>query len=198
MEKYNKENIEDDLWDSHQSFINHLMKKYGPVPYDYFVDKSCSSRNAKNSRSSEGLVIHHKDENKASMLSDQKYALKAPFKYQKAERLVYCNLLEHLILHLKIFKNNPALGLGGMINYMIPTINDYYNGWRPKQGNLDKIYSVLDDNLDGYISILIELGQEAFNYPWLDKRVNKEKMSKGSDGKIVQIVYDKLKDSMIL
>lgn len=193
MQKYDKYDIEGDLSSSYRCMVNHLRKKYGPVPYDYFVNESCKTVNSKNSRTSEGLVIHHVDEDKAIMLSERSYAVNSPFKYQKANRLVYCNLLEHLILHYLIFENTgTSFGLGGAINHMVPAINDYYNGLKPKQEYQKKIYSVLDDNFEGYISVLIEIEGEAFMYPWAYKRASKENLSKGTDGKIVDKIYKEL------
>ncbi|MCC3161039.1 MAG: hypothetical protein K4H23_04950 [Mollicutes bacterium PWAP] len=54
--------------------------------------------------------------------------------YQKADRLVYCNLLEHLMLHIKIVENPKPLikkilvGEGGINNFLIPELNDIYSG----------------------------------------------------------------------
>ncbi len=71
------------------------------------------------------------------MLSTPTYAKKNPFDYQKADHLVYCNLLEHLVLHIKIVEYpNPAQnagetcgGIGGIIyNYIVPELNDIYSG----------------------------------------------------------------------
>lgn len=56
-------------------------------------------------RKSEGLYCRLIDENKANMFTDGKFAATNPFEYQEASRLVYCNLLEHLILHVKIAEN---------------------------------------------------------------------------------------------
>jgi hypothetical protein len=197
MEKYDNYAIECDLVGSYRCLVNSLRKKYGPVPYDYFTNESCKSTNSKNNRAKDGLVIHHVDENKVAMLSDPETAAKEPFKYQKAEKLVYCNLLEHLILHYKIFEGKGAFGIGGALNYIIPAINDYYNGWKPDKGNLAKIYSVLDDNFDGYISILRDFYLEASMYPWIERRVNKERLSKGTNRKIVDKIYQKLCDTLV-
>ena len=75
------------------------------------------------------------DEDKAIMLSNDKFAAANPFEYQKANRLVYCNLLEHLLLHVKIAENpnaqaneNELPGIGGAINFICKDLNDIYAG----------------------------------------------------------------------
>lgn len=43
-------------------------------------------------------MIHHMDENKSVCLT----VGHSLWEFQKSYRLVYCNLLEHLLLHIKI------------------------------------------------------------------------------------------------
>ena len=84
--------------------------KYWRYKHNYFKDTACKTKNPFVTRTNEGLFCHHIDEDKAIMLCDDKFAVNNPFEYQKADRLVYCNLLEHLLLHVKIAEN-PALML---------------------------------------------------------------------------------------
>lgn len=197
MQKYTKDDIECGLSYSYQCFVNQLLKKYGPVSGDYFLTESCKSPNTKIKRASEGLFIHHIDENKAVMLSRPAYAKLAPFKYQKANRLVYCNLLEHLILHCLIFKEYGVFGLGGAVNFIIPEINDYYAKRESGRKSAKEVYSVLEDNFDGYISILADLEENASWMPGFKKKVNQRSLSKGTDGKVVDIIYEELGARML-
>ena len=87
---------------TYSQLVEHLLDKYGRSTCDYFYRNNCKSKNPKVSRASEGLICHHIDEDKAIMLSTPKWAAKCPFEWQKADRLVYCNYLEHLLLHIKI------------------------------------------------------------------------------------------------
>lgn len=55
------------------------------------------------------------------MLSHLEYAQKNPYEWQKKENIVYCNLLEHLFLHILICENpsadkntNEKVGFGGV------------------------------------------------------------------------------------
>lgn len=200
MRKYDYYDIEAVLGGSYRCMINDLLKKYGPVPYDYFTNESCKTHNVKNSRTKEGLFIHHVCENKAIMLSDPEYAIESPFEYQKANKLVYCNLLEHLILHYLITKEalnkKPSKlgimpGLGGAINNLIPMINDYYAG---KEVKNHKLYEVLDDNFEGYIRILVAFRCLAIEFFFMEKRLKKERLAKGSNGKIVDKIYKELEN----
>lgn len=102
--KKNKE-ILNLLYKSYIECCDYLKKKYGKVNGNYFLTESFKSVNSKIKRTKEGLYIHHLDEDKAIMLSNKEYAIKNPYKYQLHDRLVYCNLLEHLILHIKIMEH---------------------------------------------------------------------------------------------
>ena len=193
--------IEGDLCDSYRSLVNHLLKKYGAASCDYFVNENCKTVNPNISRSKEGLQCHHIDEDKAIMLSSPQYAIKNPFKYQKADRLVYCNILEHLILHVLIVREptkksanfGELVGVGGAVNNLIPRINDYYNGYEFKKEYSIKQNEVLVDNFDGYVQILQELLSLVFEKPYLSRHgVTRERLSMGHDGKINQEIYDRL------
>ena len=61
-------------------------------------------KNMKVSGTNEGLYCRRIDidEDKAIMLSDSKYSINNSCEYQKTSRLVCCNILENLILHIKI------------------------------------------------------------------------------------------------
>ena len=49
-----------------------------------------------------GYEVHHIFENKALNLSNQLYAIQFPFIYQEPSNLLYCDLLEHYLLHILI------------------------------------------------------------------------------------------------
>jgi hypothetical protein len=120
--------------------VDFLREKYGPVPADYFdqesfdkymLGKTKTIKKNKVSRTEEGLHCHHVDEDKYATLSGpEKVKLQnAGFEHQKKERLVYCNLIEHSIAHVKIAIENQELneagymlGVGGYINFMRPSI----------------------------------------------------------------------------
>ena len=74
---------------SYDEYVKKLLEKYGPVPFDYFVNSNCKTPNQKIKRSAEGLEIHHIDENKVADLSNKNVAQGESFEYQKASRLVY-------------------------------------------------------------------------------------------------------------
>ena len=123
---------------SYVEYCDYLQGKYGKSKYNYFSTNW--SRNPKVSRTKEGLFTHHKYENQGIMLSEAKYAKNNPYEWQLAENLVYCNYLEHLLLHIKIFKEDKLdlrrgiiTGVGGVVNFLVPTLNDIYSGWEPKQ-----------------------------------------------------------------
>lgn len=120
-----------DVWNmSYEDYVQHLIKKYGAATCNYFDEngKVIASRTW-----SDGLECHHIDEDKIPNLSDDNAWKKYP-QYQTADRLVYCNRIEHLILHAKIAKmNDKKNNLRGSISYfrggpelLIRRLNDAY------------------------------------------------------------------------
>lgn len=107
-----------------------LLSKYGSAQDDYFRENSYKRflngeikhiTKGKYSRTGEGLCCHHIDENIYENLGDQDYISKHkyPFEPQKKDRLVYCDSIEHLILHALITKETDgAFGYGGYSTYL--------------------------------------------------------------------------------
>ena len=188
--------IKNQLKMTYDELVDYLLKKYGPAQYDYFCNESCKSKNSKVSRTNEGLYCHHIDENKAILLSNDKFAVNNPFEYQKANRLVYCNVLEHLILHIKIVeepKNENAnqmeiQGIGGAVCFICPQINDYFNGYEFKQQYLINIFSLIENNFNDYIDILEYFLDVVEKNPIYKSIVTKERLSVGWDQQIVKRV----------
>ena len=185
---------------TYDELVQYLLEKYGAAKYDYFSTESCKSKNPKVTRTSEGLFCHHMDENIVIALSNDKLAPHLPFEFQKADRLVYCNVLEHLMLHIKIVeestsKNADAIqlqGIGGVVAFLCPQINDYYNGYEFKQQHLINIYSLIKNNFDDYICILKYLLDIVEKHPQYKAFITKERLSVGWDRQIIRRVYDQL------
>ena len=119
-------------------YCDYLQEKYGIGLCDYMT-KSWN-KNSKCTRTKEGLLAHHKMEDHAIMLSEKTYAMKNPFEWQTAKNIVYCDYLEHLLLHILICEfpakdKNPdeEVGIGGVLNYLVPELNDMYSGWKTQQ-----------------------------------------------------------------
>lgn len=118
-------------------YCDYLQNKYGVGKYDYMTKNFKKSNRA--SRTSEGLIAHHKMESVGIMLSNPTFARLYPYSWQLKENLVYFDYLEHLLLHILICElpkdidNSFDVGIGDAINFIIPELNDYYSGWVPKQ-----------------------------------------------------------------
>lgn len=144
-EKFTMHELDDEWAMPYSELCQYLISKYGNVNGSYFIDSNYDTVNTAIKRPADGLYIHHIDENKYIQLTSPEYIRlqQAPFKCQEKEHLVYCNWLEHIVLHYKIFieynsrpdkpiitindETSPViLGLGGIVNYMVPQINDYY------------------------------------------------------------------------
>lgn len=126
----------------YESYCGYLQNKYGLAKRPYFTENY--SKIKTNVRSKEGLIIHHKKEDVAIMLSNPSFARENPFEYQLPENLVYCDYLEHLLLHVlicediivnrkKIRNENELVGVGGAVNFICPELNDVYSGYKSSQ-----------------------------------------------------------------
>ena len=81
-------------------YCDYLQEKYGIGFCDYMTKNW--NKNQKVTRTKDGLYVHHKYEDHAIMLSTKEYAMKNPYEWQLKENLVYCDFLEHLLLHILI------------------------------------------------------------------------------------------------
>ena len=123
-----------------------LLKKYGESEDDFFREKSYerflngeikSIARGKYSRSAEGLECHHIDEDKYANVSSL-YAIedqRPPYKIHTKERLVFCDVVEHAILHTLIAKETSLkFGSGGYDYFLKPKIREWYvDGDKPKK-----------------------------------------------------------------
>ncbi len=181
---------------SYDELVQFLINKYGPAKHDYFVNQNCRTKNKKVLRIDEGLFCHHIDENKAIMLSNDKYAIQNSFDYQKASRLVYCNFLEHFMLHILIVEEpkdkdanmNEIQGIGGAVNFMCKQLNDFYCGYKFKREWLIKTTSIVENDYDSYILMLKRLWNDIKNNELLSLMISKKDLAVGWDG----IVYSKI------
>ena len=182
----------------YNEIIKFLLKKYGVAKHDYFTDRECTIKNKLVSRTAEGLFCHHIDEDKAIMLSNDEYAARNPFEYQKKNRLVYCNLLEHLLLHVKIAEEprnpdaneNELPGIGGAINFICKQLNDIYAGKEPAEEWRKTVASKVQDSFDDYIRILRHLWSVIEQNPLYKTIITKQMLCTGWDGKTVARVLE--------
>ena len=186
---------------SYNEVVDNLIKKYGAAKHNYFKDTGCTKKNPLVTRTNEGLICHHIDEDKAIMLCNDKFAAKNPFDYQKADRLVYCNLLEHLLLHVKIAENpnetasgNELPGIGGAINFICKDLNDIYSGKEFTDEWRKNVADKVKDNFDDYILILRYLWNVIERNPLYKAIITKDKLCLNWDGKVVKKVMNALNE----
>ena len=137
------------------------------------------------------------------MFTDGKFAATNPFEYQEARRLVYCNLLEHLILHVKIAENpniqtnrGELPGTGGAINFICRDLNDIYAGKKYADKWRKVVAKKVKDNFDDYIVILRYLWKVIeINNPIYKDIIIKDTLYIGLNGKVVKEVMKALSDS---
>ena len=149
----------------YEELVSYLIKKYGPAEYDYFCNKSCKTVNKKVKRTAEGLICHHVREDVGVNLNSAYQGGLQPWDWQRKENLVYCNWIEHLILHIKIavFRQRAELKEQYDIRYFFTSggvfmicsdINDAFMldgttiAWR------QRCYQEIRDNYQEYILLL--------------------------------------------
>lgn len=163
----NKSEIRYELDMTYEELVVYLLKKYGAVQYDYFTNEACTSKSKRIGRTEEGLFCHHIDEDKGYKLSDKSSAIKYPFDYQRANRLLYCNYLEHLILHIRIgiemyWRKHAQLTQPNDIPYLVnpgfgvlvQEINTLFDESGSTVSWRQRCFEVIRDNYEDYIYIL--------------------------------------------
>lgn len=157
---------------TYSEYCDYLQNKYGIGLCDYM--RPSWTKNPKISRTKEGLYAHHKYEDHAIMLSKPEFAMQNPYEWQKKENIVYCNLLEHLYLHILICENpseekkeNEKVGLGGVLNFIVPELNDVYSGWVSKQAWQNNCHNVIIDDKDVYMALLKRFKELYDNNPFI-------------------------------
>lgn len=118
--------------------VEFLLKKYGAAEDDYYREKSYERflrgeikniTKGKFARSMEGLECHHILENKFLNMTNNSFIRNQniPFKYHQKEKLVFCDVVEHAILHTLIAKETSLeFGSPGYIVFLRPKIEDWY------------------------------------------------------------------------
>ena len=163
-----REEINKEMLLPYEGLCDYLLSKYGGATTDYFSTPECKSKSRKISRKSEGLYCHHRDEDKGVRLSDIEMAKAQPFGWQKKERLVYCNILEHLILHMKIavLRQKDHLrkpedisrffGTEGIFQ-LCADINDFFTDEGGSSNWRRRCYEEISNNYNDYIALIKSL-----------------------------------------
>lgn len=159
---------------SYLEYCDYLQQKYGIGLCDYMT-KSWN-KNPKCSRTKDGLMAHHKYEDHAIMLSEKKHAIKNPYEWQLAKNIVYCDYLEHLLLHILICEYPSkdrnmfeAVGIGGIIEFIVPELNDLYSGWETRQAWRKNCHNLIINDKDVYLVLLKRFKSSCKNYPFYTK-----------------------------
>lgn len=140
-------------------YCDYLQRKYGIGLADYMT-KSFNA-NPKCKRTKEGLVAHHKMEDTMVMLSTKAIAQMCPFEWQQKQNIVYCDYLEHLLLHVLICKypsdnkiDIANVGIGGVVNFIVPELNDLYSGWKTSQPWRENCHRRVINDKEVYLEII--------------------------------------------
>ncbi len=208
-----KEELYYELTLSYYDLIKHLIKKYGPAQYNYFCTSELKSKNPKIARTSEGLYCHHIFEDRGFQLSTPATARRQPLEWQNKENLVYCNLLEHLILHIKIEilrkktrlmtpREIESFFVGGGVFYVCKDINDLFKSKEDLPAWKIRCFEEIKDNYEDYLLILNAL-LCYIDWQYIGKRSDEFFLQEGAivkfhdgEGKIIEL--SPMRDKMLL
>ena len=142
-------------------YCDYLQEKYG-IGLDDYMTKSYNSK-SKCKRTKEGLLAHHKKEDTVPLLSRKDVAIMYPFEWQSKENIVYCDYLEHLLLHILICKypsknsDFAKVGLRGITCFIVPELNDLYSGWVANQAWRKNCHDKVKNDKEVYMRLLKQL-----------------------------------------
>ncbi len=114
--------------------------------------------------------------------------------------MVYCNLLEHFLLHIKIAEEsknanankNELQGIGGAVNFIARQINGFYGGQIPTAEYLAIAMNVIENDYPMYIKMLQYLWNIVKSNKLYYQFITKEQLAMDWNGKIIQKIYDEL------
>ena len=143
----------------YSEYCDYLQDKYGIGLSDYMYKSFYKKAQCR--RTKEGLISHHKMEYYVPCLSDRDVAKMCPFEWQMKENIVYCDFLEHLLLHVLICKFPSSIdtgfgrtGVQGATAFIIPELNDLYSGWITEQDWRKSVHDRVKDDKDVYLKII--------------------------------------------
>lgn len=155
-------------------YCNYLQNKYGIGLAAYFY--TSWNKNSKCTRTKDGLIAHHKFEDHAILLSTPDKAKHNPYEWQLPENIVYCDYLEHLFLHILICEypsknknDNEDVGVGGVINFIVPELNDLYSGWVTSQKWRLNCHNLVVNDKKVYLTLLKRFKKNCSNNFWVTK-----------------------------
>lgn len=149
---------------NYAQYCDYLKNKYGMATANYFFPSW--NKNKKVSRTKEGLIAHHIYESKAFLLSNPDVAKRFPYEWQKAENLVYCDYLEHLLLHILLSEEKELIKTdkgddiyisrypGGILQFLIPELNGVYSGWITAMQWRRNCYDKIINDKDVYLLLV--------------------------------------------
>ena len=185
---------------SYSALVEHLRRKYGKAKGDYFTDETCRTVNLINVRAYEGLHCHHVDAIDVIRLSEPEVAAKQPFAYQKADRLVYANVLEHLLLHIKIAEENAArdrslperMGVIHAARGLCREMNDYFEDPTSVRVRQSYLLQSLAGQLEQYAFILRYFATVIESGSCYTAMISRRDLARGSTNLLVPAVWERI------
>ena len=169
-----------EAWDmTYDEYVQYLLNKYGGAKHDYFWTRECRSK-SNVTRGNEGLECHHIDEDKHILLCEPLFA-RMHWETQTADRLVYADKIEHILLHIKIANMGTAGDYMCGTRFLIGSTNSLYD-YPPTERDLKPnerwklpTYERIKDNFELYIEVLHRLSQILYEQNDSERALVREK-----------------------
>lgn len=132
---------------NYDQYCKYLQNKYGSTDQNYFTKNF--NRNPKISRTKEGLYAHHIYENQYPNLSEANIAKRYPYECQLGKNIIYCDMLEHLFLHILIVEESneeSLLSINGITMIADKLKNIYKNIVKPLNWEIKCIEKINNDS----------------------------------------------------
>lgn len=189
---FNPINFDDLLLCNYTQIVRYLLEKYGKAACDFYLNEDCQRENPLISRKNEGLICHHIKEFDDVMIDDCSRASEFSFESHKAENLVYCNGLEHLILHVKIAEElkcgmedrRKANYVISAINRIIRPLNGYYDTKSPALS--DEVIQKISNEYDNYIKVVSYLWKNVISNSFYSRIIDKMQLAMNKDGMVIK------------
>lgn len=181
---------------SYSNTVSYLLNKYGIVQGDYYENDELTIENKNISRKDDGLICHHISEINNTLVGEANYGKRFPKEEHESTNLVYCNVIEHFLLHSKIAEESLNTDLdrakvayisSALVN-IARQINSVFNGSMP---SLDVNVNIADveKSYEFYVKALSKLWITVKDNEIYSKVLEKQSLATDRNGTVNKQIY---------
>lgn len=181
---------------SYNELVSYLLNKYGTVQGDYYENNDFAVVNTGILRKDEGLICHHVSELNDTLVGEIKYAKRFPIEEHLSKNLIYCNIMEHFLLHAKIAEESlgttldrakAAYNSSAIVN-ITRQINSIYNGIDTSL-DFEIDVSNIQSSYDVYVKALNKLWNTVNGNEFYSIVLEKQSLATDRNGTVNKQIY---------